>query len=417
MTQKSGIPVLQGIYDVEKVRKDFPILKRMVNKLPLVYFDNGATTQKPQQVIDATAHYYSDTNANIHRGVHTLSREATDAFEKARQTVANHFSVKNAQQCIFTAGTTDGLNIVAQGLAKSVLQPGDEILLATYEHHSNILPWQLWAEEHGGKLKVIPLNENQELELTVFESLITPKTKVLALAHVSNTLGVISDLNTILPLVKKYKLITVIDGAQSAPHMAVDLDALDVDFFVCSAHKMYAPTGLGVLYMREKWLTELPLSKTGGGTIKTVTFDKTEYAEGALRFEPGTPHIAGAIGFSAALEYMNAIGMGAIYQHELNLVNLAQAKLKELPEVTVYGKANDKAGVISFSVKGAHPFDVGTLLDKYGIAVRTGHHCTQPLMQHLGIPGTTRVSFGIYNTEEEVNYFIEKLKRVITLVS
>jgi cysteine desulfurase / selenocysteine lyase len=409
--------ILHNSYDVEKIRNDFPILKRLVNNQALVYFDNGATTQKPQQVIDAISHYYTNTNANIHRGVHTLSREATDAFEQARQIVAKHFSVKNPQQCIFTTGTTDGINMVAQGLAKCALQPGDEILLSTYEHHSNILPWQLWAKENAGRLNVIPVKNNQELNLELLESLITPKTKVIALAHVSNTLGVISDLNAILAVAQKHNLITVIDGAQSAPHMAVNLEALNVDFFVCSAHKLYAPTGIGMLYMSEKWLKELPITKTGGGTIKTVSFENTEYAEGALRFEPGTPHIAGAVGFGAALNYVNTFGMDAIYKHELALVKQAQEKLLELPEVTVYGQSQHKAGVISFNVKGAHPFDVGTLLDKYGVAVRTGHHCTQPLMQELNVPGTVRASFGIYNTAEEVNYFIEKLKRIITMLS
>jgi cysteine desulfurase / selenocysteine lyase len=416
MSGKSEI-ILHNSYDIEKIRNDFPILKRLVNNQVLVYFDNGATTQKPQQVIDAISHYYTNTNANIHRGVHTLSREATDAFEQARQIVAKHFSVKNPQQCIFTTGTTDGINMVAQGLAKCALQPGDEILLSTYEHHSNILPWQLWAKENAGRLNVIPVKNNQELNLELLESLITPKTKVIALAHVSNTLGVISDLNAILAVAQKHNLITVIDGAQSAPHMAVNLEALNVDFFVCSAHKLYAPTGIGMLYMSEKWLKELPITKTGGGTIKTVSFENTEYAEGALRFEPGTPHIAGAVGFGAALNYVNTFGMDAIYKHELALVKQAQEKLLELPEVTVYGQSQHKAGVISFNVKGAHPFDVGTLLDKYGVAVRTGHHCTQPLMQELNVPGTVRASFGIYNTAEEVNYFIEKLKRIITMLS
>ena len=417
MSSLTHTPKVNPIYDVEKIRTDFPILHREVNKNALVYFDNGATTQKPIQVINAISDYYRFTNANIHRGVHTLSREATEAFELARQTVADHFSITNPQQCIFTAGTTDGINMIAKGLAKCILNKGDEIIVSSYEHHSNILPWQLWAEENGGTLKVIPLKENEVLDSSALESLITSKTKVLAIAQVSNTLGVITDLDVILPIAKKYDLVTVIDGAQSAPHMKVDLKKLDVDFFVCSAHKLYAPTGLGILYMSEKWLQQLPISKTGGGTIKTVSFQKTEYAEGALRFEPGTPNIEGAIGFTAALNYLNALGMEAIYQHELELVNHAQSQLLQLPEVTIYGQSEHKAGVISFNVKGAHPFDVGTLLDKYGIAVRTGHHCTQPLMNLLNVQGTVRASFGIYNTMQEIDYFIEKLKRVITLVS
>ena len=404
-------------FDVDEIRKDFPILNRKINGNPLVYFDNGATTQKPNQVINAIADYYSNTNANIHRGVHTLSREATEAFELARKTIATHFNVKEQQQIIFTVGTTDSINIVCNGLAKSILKQGDEIILSSYEHHSNILPWQLWAEENNGKLKVIPLKEDQSLNLEVLENLISPKTKIISIAHVSNTLGLITDLDKVKALAKKHNLILVVDGAQSAPHMPVDIEKLDVDFFVCSAHKIYGPTGIGILYMSKKWLNELPISKTGGGTIKTVSFEKTEYAEGCLRFEPGTPNIEGAIGFGAAINYINQFGMEAIHHHELDLVNYAQSKLAEITEVIVYGKSLNKAGVISFNVKNQHPFDVGTLLDKYGIAVRTGHHCTQPLMSLLGIQGTIRISFAIYNTKQEIDFFIEKLKKVITMLN
>jgi cysteine desulfurase / selenocysteine lyase len=274
----------------------------------------------------------------------------------------------------------------------------------------------MWAEENEGLLKTIPLNKNHTLNLEALESLYNPKTKVLAITHVSNTLGLITDLEIIKTFVKKHNLILVIDGAQSAPHMQVDLQKLDPDFFVCSAHKIYGPTGTGILYMSEKWLNKLPLSKTGGGTIKTVTFKKTEYAEGALRFEPGTPHIAGAVAFAEAIRFVNEIGMDVIYHHELELVNYAQELLKQIPEVIVYGESNLKAGVISFNVKNQHPFDVGSLLDKYGIAIRTGHHCTQPLMQELNIPGTIRVSFAIYNTKNEIDFFIEKLKKVISML-
>lgn len=403
--------------DVEAIRLNFPILTKKVNEQTLVYFDNGATVQKPIAVIDAINDYYSHYNANIHRGVHTLSREATELFEQARQTVAAHFRVINPQQCIFTAGTTDGINMIAQGLAKSVLKPGDEILLAAYEHHSNILPWQLWAHENAGVLKVIPLLSNHSLDIDSVATLITAKTKVIAVTQVSNTLGLITPLEPLLKLAKQHGIITVIDGAQAAPHLPVNLTELDPDFFVCSAHKMYGPTGIGLLYMREHWLTTLPMAKTGGGTIKTVSFEKTEYAEGALRFEPGTPHIAGAVGFAAALKFMNAVGVSNIYQHETELVNEAQHQLLQLPEVEIYGQSEHKAGVISFNLKNAHPFDVGTLLDKYGIAVRTGHHCTQPLMQLLGIQGTVRASFAVYNTKAEIQYFIEKLKRVIHLLA
>ncbi|MCA6435459.1 MAG: cysteine desulfurase [Bacteroidetes bacterium] len=402
---------------IQNIKSQFPILNQKINGNPLIYFDNGATVQKPNVVLKAMDDYYTYSNANIHRGVHTLSRKASELYEHSRKTVADFFNVLDPQQIIFTSGTTDSINIIAQGLSNSILKNGDEIVLSQYEHHSNILPWQLWAQENAGILKVIPINQNQELDLEKFEALITPKTKVVAVAHVSNTLGVITDVRKIINLAKKHNLIVVIDGAQSAPHMQIDLQELGADFFVCSAHKMYGPTGVGVLYMNNYWLNNLPINKTGGGTIKTVSFEKTEYAEGALRFEPGTPNIAGVIGFEAAIKFMNEIGMQNIYSHELQLVNYAQQKLRDIDEVILYGTSDEKAGVVSFNLKNQHPFDVGTLLDKYGIAVRTGHHCTQPLMQHLGIQGTVRVSFAVYNTKEEIDFFIEKLKNVIRMLS
>ncbi|MBA2610405.1 MAG: cysteine desulfurase [Bacteroidetes bacterium] len=400
-----------------KIREQFPILNQKINGYDLIYFDNGATSQKPLSVIESISDYYKNSNSNIHRGVHTLSRKATELFEQARKTIAKHFNVKNEQQVIFTAGTTDSINIVAQGLAKNYLQAGDEIILSTYEHHSNILPWQLWAQANGGKLKVIPLLEDQTLNHHAIEGLISAKTKLIAVTHVSNTLGLITDLEKIKIIAQKNNIPILVDGAQSAPHMDVDLQELNVDFFVCSAHKMYGPTGIGLLYLSEKWLKELPISKPGGGTIKTVTFEKTEYAEGALRFEPGTPNISGAIGFATAIDFMNSVGIKTIFDHEHELVQYAQKMMSEMPEIIIYGKSDHKAGVISFNVKGQHPFDVGTLLDKYGIAVRTGHHCTQPLMSCLNVPGTIRISFAIYNTKEEIDFFIEKLKKVIAMLS
>jgi len=403
--------------DLNNIRKQFPILNQKINGYDLVYFDNGATSQKPLSVIESVSNYYKHSNSNIHRGVHTLSRTATELFEKSRKTIADHFNVMNDQQIIFTAGTTDSINLVANGLAKNYLKGGDEIILSTYEHHSNILPWQLWAQENGGTLKVIPLLANQNLDYATLENLISDKTKLIAITQVSNTLGLITDVEKVKFLAKKNNIPILLDGAQSAPHMPIDLHKLDVDFFVCSAHKMYGPTGIGLLYLSEKWLKELPVSKPGGGTIKTVTFEKTEYAEGALRFEPGTPHIAGAIGFAAAIDFINEVGINTIFDHEHELVQYAQLKMSEIPEIIIYGKSDHKAGVISFNVIGQHPFDVGTLLDKYGIAVRTGHHCTQPLMQCLNIQGTVRISFAIYNTKEEIDFFIEKLKKVITMLS
>jgi cysteine desulfurase/selenocysteine lyase len=402
--------------EIEAIRAQFPILKRMVNKMPLVYFDNGATVQKPEQVIRSMSQFYEQTNSNIHRGVHTLSRESTILFEQARETVARHFCVANAQQLIFTAGTTDSINMVAQGLAKNWLRPGDEIILSTYEHHSNILPWQIWAEENGGHLKVIPLLSDQSMDYEAFEKLLSPATRLIAVTHVSNTLGLQTDVSRIRKAALQLNIPFLLDGAQSAPHMKVDLTELAPDFFVCSGHKMYGPTGTGILYLSERWLRELPAVRTGGGTIKTVSFEKTEYVEGALRFEPGTPNIAGVIGFAAALDFINTIGMDKIAAHEQQLVRLAQQLLGQLDEVEIYGRSENKAAVISFNVGKQHPFDVGTLLDKFGIAVRTGHHCTQPLMASLNIPGTVRATFAVYNTEQEVEFFVMKLKRVIEML-
>lgn len=403
--------------DIDNIRKQFPILDQKVNNFPLIYFDNGATTQKPLCVINSLVDYYSLSNSNIHRGVHTLSRKATEQFENARKTIAAHFNIDDEQQLIFTSGTTDSINMVANGLAKNYLKAGDEIILSTYEHHSNILPWQLWAQQNGGSLKIIPLKSNQELDLENFETLISSKTKLIAVAHVSNTLGVISNYDKIKSLADKYNVPLLLDGAQSAPHMPLDLVKLNPDFFVCSAHKMYGPTGVGLLYMSKSWINKLPISKTGGGTIKTVSFEKTDYVDGALRFEPGTPNISGVIAFAEAIGFMNDIGMQTIYNYEHSLMQYAQQRLEQISEIEIYGKNNVKAGVISFNVLNQHPFDVGTLLDKYGIAVRTGHHCTQPLMSHLNIQGTIRVSFGVYNQLSEIDFFIEKLKKVVKMLS
>lgn len=399
--------------DVNKIRKDFPILSKTINGKPLIYFDNGATTQKPKAVIDAIVKYYSEQNANIHRGVHTLSREATILFEEARKITAQFINASE-DEIIFTAGTTDGINLVAGGLN---LPEGSEIIVSEMEHHSNILPWQLWCEKHKGKLNYLPVNSDGKLQLKKLEELITPQTKLIAITHVSNTLGVINDVEAIIKIAKFYQIPVLIDGAQSVPHMKVDMQQIGADFFVFSGHKMYAPTGVGVLWMNKKWFEKLQLSKAGGGTIKTVSFERTEYVDGPMRFEPGTPNIEGVIGFAEAIRYINTIGLDKIAKHEHTLLKYATERLNELPEVEIYANHLDKAAVISFNVKGAHPFDVGTLLDKYGIAVRTGHHCTQPLMKHYNIPGTVRASFAMYNTLEEVNEFIEALQKSIKMLS
>jgi len=402
--------------NLEHIRTEFPILKENIHGQPLVYLDNGATTQKPIQVIEAISQYYQHTNANVHRGVHTLSQKATIQLEAARETIAQFFNVQNPQQIIFTAGTTDSINTVALGLSESHLQPGDEIILSVAEHHSNILPWQYWANRHQGSLVVLPIDTSGTIDVGQLTSKITERTKLIALTHVSNTLGTITEVEEVVRIAKLNQIPVLIDGAQSAPHRQVDLEKLQPDFFVCSAHKMYGPTGTGLLYLSEHWLQNLPAPRTGGGTIKTVTFDKTDFADGALRLEPGTPHVSGIIGFAEAIRFMQGIGMDVIAAHENLLLNHLQQQLQAMPEVQVYGATQHKAGVVSFNVQGAHPFDVGTLLDKYGIAVRTGHHCTQPLMQHFGIQGTVRASLAIYNTLEETNFFIDKLKKVIKML-
>lgn len=399
--------------DVNKIRNDFPILKRTVNSKPLVYFDNGATTQKPKQVIDAIVKYYSEQNANIHRGVHTLSREATELYEEARKTIANFINA-GIEEIVFTAGTTDSINLVSGGLD---FPEGSEIIVTELEHHSNILPWQQWCKKNNGTLKVLPINDQGMLQVKELEKLISPYTRLIAVAHVSNTLGVINPIEDIIKIAKLNNIPVLLDGAQSVPHMKINVKNIDADFFVFSGHKMYAPTGTGVLWMSKKWLNTLQLSRSGGGTIKTVSFEKTEYVEGALRFEPGTPNIEGVLGLAEAIKYMNHVGIDKIAKHEHTLLKYATELLNEFNEVDIYANHLDKAAVISFNVKGAHPFDVGTLLDKYGIAVRTGHHCTQPLMNRFKIPGTIRASFGMYNTLEEINIFIEALQKSIKMLS
>jgi len=403
------------VIDIKHIREQFPILKKWVNNKPLVYFDNGATSQKPLSVIDSIVKYYSEQNANIHRGVHTLSREATDLFESSRATVASFINAKQGE-IIFTAGTTDSINLVSNG---SNFAKGSEIIVSQLEHHSNILPWQLWCEQNEGKLKVLPINSDGTLQIDQLKGLITNKTALIALTHVSNTLGVINPIKDIIKTVRSINsnTLVLIDGAQSVPHMKVDVKDLECDYFVFSGHKMYAPTGTGVLFVKESLINKLNISRTGGGTIKTVSFEKTEYVDGPLRFEAGTPNIEAVVGLAKACEFMNSIGVDNISSHEHSLLEYAQKQLSEIKEVEIYANHLNKAAVISFNVRGQHPFDVGTLLDKYGVAVRTGHHCTQPLMSYYGIQGTIRATFAIYNTKEEVDVFIEALKKAIKLLN
>ena len=403
-------------FDVEKIRKDFPILSRKVNGKSLIYLDNGATSQKPLQVINAITNYYTNQNANIHRGVHTLSQEITSIYEQARVTVQKHINAAHAHEIIFTKGTTESINLIATIFGKKNIQAGDEILITEMEHHSNILPWQLLCEEKQAVLKVIPITAEGELDIVAAKKLFTSKTKLFSLAHVSNTLGTINPVKELIELAHSKNIPVMVDGAQAIPHMPIDVQNLDADFYCFSAHKVYGPTGVGILYAKEKWLNELPPYQVGGGVIKTVTFEKTVYADLPLKFEAGTPHIAGGLGLATALNYINTIGLDKIASYERELLLYATRKIKEIDKIKIIGTAAQKAGVLSFIMEGVHPFDIGVLLDKQGIAVRTGHHCTQPLMDHFKIPGTVRASFSFYNTEQEVDMLVEGIKKAVKML-
>ena len=403
-------------YSVEKIREDFPILKREVNGYPLVYFDNAATSQTPQQVIDVIVDYYSNYNANIHRGVHALSQEATDKYEQARKKIQEHFNAKKAHEIIFTSGTTHGINLVANGFA-SLLKKGDEIIVSALEHHSNIVPWQILAEKTGALLKVIPMNQEGELIYSAFEELLSEKTKLVFVNHVSNALGTVNPIEKIISKAHEYNAAVLVDGAQAAPHIKADVQALNVDFYVVSAHKMCGPTGVGMLYGKEEWLNKLPPYQGGGEMIATVTFEKTTYADLPHKFEAGTPNICGGIAFGAALDYMNNLGFDKIAAYEEELLHYATKKLLEIDGMEIYGVSKEKTAVISFNINGMHPYDIGTILDKLGIAVRTGHHCAQPIMDFYKIPGTVRASFSFYNTKEEIDVFIKAVVKAKTMLT
>jgi cysteine desulfurase/selenocysteine lyase len=404
------------MFNVNSIRKDFPILSRKVNGKPLVYFDNAATSQTPQQVIDVIVDYYSNYNANIHRGVHTLSQEATDKYEAARQKIQKHFNAKHAYEIIFTSGTTHGINLVANGFA-SLLKKEDEIIVSALEHHSNIVPWQMLCERTGATLKVIPMNQEGELVMTEFDTLLSKNTKLVFVNHVSNALGTVNPIEYIIEKAHQVGAAVLIDGAQSCPHLKPDVQALDVDFYVASAHKMCGPTGEGVLYGKEKWLKKLPPYQGGGEMIAEVTFEKTTYADLPHKFEAGTPNICGGIAFGAAIDYMNSIGFEAIATYENELLAYATKKLLQIDGLKIYGTSKHKTSVVSFNLEGIHPYDVGTILDKMGIAVRTGHHCAQPIMDYFKIPGTVRASFAFYNTKEEIDSLIEGVKKAKMMLS
>ena len=395
-------------FDVENIRKDFPILSKKINNKPLIYFDNAATSQTPTSVINSISNYYNNYNANIHRGVHSLSEEATKDFESARTKIKEHFNAGNTKEIIFTSGTTHSINIVANGYT-DILNSGDEIIVSGLEHHSNIVPWQMMTKKNNAKLKVIPLRENGELDLKVFENLISEKTKIVFVNHVSNALGVINPIEKIIKISHENGAVVLIDGAQSSAHFNIDLQKLDIDFFTASAHKLCGPTGIGFLYGKKELLDLIPPFMGGGEMISDVTFEKTTYADLPHKFEAGTPNISGAIAFGYALDYLNNIGLDNIKKYEDFLLEYATKKLKKIDGMIIYGDSPNKTSVISFNIKGLHAYDIGSILDKFGIAVRTGQHCAQPIMDHFKISGTVRASFSFINTIEEIDEFIKAI--------
>ncbi len=401
--------------DIQNIRAQFPILHQEINGKPLIYFDNGASSQKPQAVIDALVNYYSKDHANVHRGVHTLSQRATDQFEDVRKKTQAFVNAKHEYEVIFTRGTTEAINLVASSF-KIFLEEGDEVLISAMEHHSNIVPWQMACEETGAILKVIPLDEKGQIIMDRFDELLTGKTRMVAINHVSNTLGTINPVEEIIAKAHKVAAAVLIDGAQSCPHMKIDVQDLYADFYCFSSHKMYGPTGIGVLYGKEEWLNDMPPYQGGGEMIDTCTFEDTTFNELPFKFEAGTPNIADTIAFGAAIDWMNQIGIENIAAWENELLDYATEKLSEIEGIRFIGQAEKKASLVSFLVGDIHPYDLGTLLDQLGVAVRTGHHCTQPLMDYYQIPGTVRASFAVYNTKEEIDQFVAALKRAVTML-
>ena len=404
------------MFDIQKIRADFPLLSQQVNGKPLVYFDNGATSQKPQIVIDAISKYYTEINANIHRGVHTLSQLATDAYEESRIKIQKHINAAYSHEVLFTSGTTQGINLVANGFS-SILKPGDEILVSALEHHSNIVPWQMLCEKTGAVLKVIPMNDSGELIQSEYDRLLSEKTKIVTVNHISNALGTINPIREMIVKAKKFGAAVLIDGAQATPHLKPDVQELDCDFYVFSGHKICGPTGTGILYGKEAWLNKLPPYQGGGEMIKEVTFEKTTYADLPHKFEAGTPNIAGGIVLGVAIDYLNNVGFDNIQKQEKALLEYATEKLLEIDGLRIFGTSAAKTSVVSFNIEGIHPYDIGTIIDKQGIAVRTGHHCAQPIMNYFKIPGTIRASFAFYNTKEEIDLMINAVKKAQKMLS
>lgn len=403
------------MYDLSAIRQDFPILSRTVYNRPLVYLDNAATTQKPLCVLDAMREEYLNVNANVHRGVHYLSQQATDLHEAARETVRQFINARSTAEIVFTRGTTESINLVASSFCEAMMKPGDEVIVSEMEHHSNIVPWQLQAQRHGIVLKVIPITDKGELQLDTLERLITEKTRLVSIAHVSNVLGTINPVAEVVGICHTHGVPVMVDGAQSAPHLKVDVQKLDCDFYALSGHKMYGPTGVGVLYGKEEWLEKMPPYQGGGEMIDRVSFEKTTFERLPFKFEAGTPDYVATHGLATAIRYMEQLGMDNIAAHEHKLTAYCMERMKEIDGIRIFGQAGEKDAVVSFLVGDIHHLDMGTLLDRLGIAVRTGHHCAEPLMTRLGIQGTVRASFALYNTKEEIDVLVEGIKRVSTM--
>ncbi|MEN0048297.1 MAG: cysteine desulfurase [Bacteroidota bacterium] len=402
--------------DIQTIRKHFPLLEREMNGKPLVFLDSAASSQKPDVVLEALEHYYEHQHANVHRGVYGLSQEATEAFELGREKAREFLNAASTEEIIFTKGATESMNLVASSFGRQFLKEGDEVVISTMEHHSNIVPWQIICEQTGAKLKVIPINEEGELLIEEYEKLLSDKTKIVAVVHVSNALGTINPVEEIIEKAHERDIPVLVDGAQATPHLKIDVQALDVDFYAFSAHKVYGPTGMGVLYGKKKWLEAIPPYQGGGEMIATVSFEKTTYNELPYKFEAGTPNIAGSVALGVALDFVKEIGQENIAAHEAELLAYATEQLSKIEGLRIIGQARNKASVISFLVEGVHPYDLGTILDKQGIAVRTGHHCTQPLMDRFSIPGTVRASFGVYNTKEEVDKLVAGVERAVSIL-
>jgi cysteine desulfurase/selenocysteine lyase len=407
-------PIQQATtWDVEKVRKDFPVLSREVNGKPLVYLDNAASSQVPQAVIDRTSKYLQEEHSNIHRGVHYLSQHATTAYEAAREKVKRFINAPDVNCCIFVRGCTEGVNLVAYSYGKGFIREGDEIVISQMEHHSNIIPWQVVAEERGAKIRVIPMNERGELIIDEYENLLNERTKIVAVSHVSNSLGTVNPIKEMIATAHKFGVPVCVDAAQSVPHMPVDVQDLDADFFIFSGHKMFAPTGSGIVYGKREWLDKMPPYQTGGSQIRTVSFEKTTYAPLPAKFEAGTPAIAAGIGLGASIDYLNSIDFATAAAYEHELLEYATQRMSDVSGVRIIGTATEKASVLSFEIEGVHPHDIGTILDQQGIAIRAGHHCAQPVMNFFDVPATARASFAFYNTKEEVDKLAEAVQKVI----